>query len=56
MKCKYLINVVDYLLVWFGLWGLTPLSTIFRLYRVVRYILVEETEVPEENHRPVASD
>ena len=38
----------------FGLWCLTPLSTIFHLYRE-SVLLVEETGVPRENHRPVAS-
>jgi hypothetical protein len=36
-----------------GLWCLMPVSTIFQLYRSV--LLVEETRVPEENHRPVIS-
>ena len=31
-----------------GIWCLTPLSTLFLLYR-----LVEETVVPVENHRPI---
>ena len=35
------------------LWCLTPLSTIYPLYR--RVLFVEETGVPRENHRPVAS-
>jgi hypothetical protein len=42
----------------YGLWCLTPLSTIFRLYRGrhgTSVLLVEETGVPEENHRPAAS-
>jgi hypothetical protein len=34
---------------------LTPLSTIFQLYRGGQFLLVEETEAPRENHRPVAS-
>jgi len=34
---------------------LTSLITIFQLYRVQSVLLVEETEVPGENHRPVAS-
>jgi hypothetical protein len=37
-----------------GLWCLMPLSTIFQLlWRPV--LLVEETGVPGENYRPVAS-
>ena len=38
-----------------GLWCLTPLSTILELYHNSQFLLVEETEVPGENHRPVAS-
>ena len=42
--------------VWLGLWYLKPLSTIFQLYCGSRLVLlVEETGVPWENHRPVAS-
>ena len=37
-----------------GLGCLTPLSTIFQLYRG-GVLLVEETGVPGENHRPTTS-
>jgi len=39
------------------LWCLTPLSTTFRLhaYRGGQIMMVEETGVHGENHRPVAS-
>ena len=38
------------------LWCLTPLSTLFKLYRGMRSaLLMEETRVPGENHRPIAS-
>jgi hypothetical protein len=40
-------------LVWFGLWCLMPLSTIFQLFRGSQ--LMEEIRVSGENHRPVAS-
>jgi len=32
-----------------------PLSTIFQLYHGGRFLLVEETGVSGENHRPAAS-
>ena len=37
-----------------GLWCLTPLSAIFQLYRE-SVLLMEETGVPGENHRPATS-
>jgi hypothetical protein len=43
-------------LVWCGWWCLMPLSTIFQLViSWLSVLLVEETAVPGENHRPVES-
>jgi len=38
-----------------GLWCLTPLSTIFSVISWRSVLLVEETGLPGEKHRPVAS-
>jgi hypothetical protein len=38
-----------------GLWYLMLLSTIFQLYRGGQFIMLAETGVPGENHRPVAN-
>ena len=38
-----------------SLWYLLQLSTMLQLYRGSQVLLVEETGVPGENHRPAAS-
>ena len=37
------------------IWCLTRLATIFQLYRGGSVLLMKETGVPGENHRPAAS-
>ena len=39
----------------FFLWCLTPLSTIYQLYRGRSVLLAEESGVPRENHQLDAS-
>jgi hypothetical protein len=47
-------HILVTIMVWFGLWCLTPFSNISVIsWRSV--LLMKETGVPGENHRPVAS-
>jgi TRAP-type C4-dicarboxylate transport system permease small subunit len=54
MKDRY--SFISYYALWigFGLWCLMLLSTLYRLY-CDSVLLVEESRVPGENHRPVTS-
>jgi hypothetical protein len=49
------MSIIITSLVCFRLWCLTPLSTIFNYISWRSILLVEETGVHGENHRPVAS-
>ena len=49
-------KITDVRLLLIDFWCLTPLSAIFQLYQWRPVLVVEETGVPGENHRPWASN
>ena len=52
------VNACPYTLIWFGLVWFMVLKTAFNNISVISWrsvLLVEETRVPGENHRPIAS-